>query len=146
MDEPDFPGLLLAFRGKGGRERDRVLVGVAAAFAHIVAADGQVLASETQRFLDVVTGSRLAPGDPSTAEELSRAFDALLAAVAAAPRAGREACLRALGELGADPVRREIIGSAARAALVADAWVGAEEIQAESEVRAALGLPAHTPR
>jgi tellurite resistance protein len=146
MEEPDFSALLLAFRGKGGRERDRVLVGVAAAFALIVAADGQVLTSETQRFMDVVTASRLAAADAATARDLALAFDALLAAILAAPSAGRAACLRVLGELGMDPVRREIIGSAARAALVADAWVGAEEHQAESEVRAALGLRGGAPR
>jgi tellurite resistance protein len=146
MMERDFSALWLAFRGKGGRERDRVIVGVAAVFAHVSAADGRIDESETQRFLDVVRGSRLAESDAATMDELSRAFEALTVARLRAPELGRAECVRVLTELGLDPMRREIIWSAARAALVADAQLGAEERRAEEEIRAALGIRVGAPR
>jgi tellurite resistance protein len=146
MVERDFSALWLAFRGKGGRERDRVVVGVAAAFAHISVADGRVERSETQRFVDVVRGSRLAGADAATTDELCRAFEALVAVCLEAPAEGRAECLRVLSELGMDPMRREIVWSAAQAALLADAQLGAEERAAEGEIRDALGLRAPTSR
>lgn len=146
MAEPEFSALWLAFRGKGGRERDRVIVGVAAAFAHIAAADGKVDETETQRFLDVVRGSRLAGGDDATTVELSRAFVALAAARLAAPEQGRAECVRVLTELGLDPMRREIIWSAAQAALLADAQLAVGERRAEDEIREALGIRASSRR
>lgn len=142
MAEAHFPALWLAFRGAGGRQRDRVIVGVAAAFAHIVTADGVVQSSETQRFVDVVRGSRLAAEDAATLQELSQAFAALVSARLSAPELGRAECLRVLSELGLDPMRRELIWSAAKAALLADAQLGASERAAEEEIRAALGIRA----
>jgi tellurite resistance protein len=140
MAEPDFSALWRAFRGEGGRARDRVLVGVAAAFVHVVAADGDVRESESQRFLDVVRGSRLASADEKTSEELSAAFSALVAARFEAPEVARAECLKVLSELGLDPMRREIVWSAAQAALLADAELGPQERVAEREIRSALGL------
>ncbi len=113
---------------------------MAAAFAHIVVADGKVDESETQRFLDVVRGSRLASPDESTSEELARAFDAVVAARLAAPEGGRAECLRVLTDFGLDPMRSEIIWSAAQAALLADAQLGPEELRAENEIREALRI------
>lgn len=146
MAEAELAALWAAFRGKNGRERDRVIVGVAAAFLHIVAADGEVDEHETQRFLDVVRGSRLAAADDATTAELSRAFQAVVDARLAAPAAGRTECLRVLAEQGLDPMRREIIWSAAQAALVADARLAAEEGQAAEEIREALGVRATSRR
>ncbi|MDF3069102.1 MAG: hypothetical protein K0R38_4703 [Polyangiaceae bacterium] len=146
MAEDKFSALWLAFRGKGGRERDRVIVGIAAAFAHVAAADGTVDASETQRFLDVVRGSRLAGSDDATTQELSGAFDALVAARLAAPEQGSAECLRVLSELGLDPMRREIIWSATQAALLADSRLGSEERRAEDQIRGALGARAAARR
>lgn len=146
MAESEFAALWRAFRGKDGRERDRVIVGVAAAFAHVAAADGDVDAAETQRFLDVVRGSRLAASDPATLAQLAGAFDALVAARLAAPDRGREECLRVLAEQGLDPARSEIIWSAAHAALLADAQLGAEELRAETEIREALRIRAAARR
>jgi tellurite resistance protein len=146
MAEPEFSALWLAFRGQGGRARDRVIVGVAAAFAHIAAADGKVDPSETQRFLDVVRGSRLAGADDATTKDLSGAFDALVTARLADPERGRAECVRVLTDLGLDPMRREIIWSATTAALLADAQVGAGERAAEQEIREALGIRAPARR
>lgn len=136
----DFSALWRAFRGKDGRERDRVVVGVAAAFALIAVADGRVDATEVERFLDVVRGSRLAAADTATRQELARSFDALVAALFAAPEAGKAECLRVLSDFGFDPMRSEIIWSAASAALVADAQLPAAERQAEQEIRDALRI------
>jgi tellurite resistance protein len=124
MEDPDFSALWAAFRGK---DRDRVIVGVAAAFAHVATANGTVEAAETTRFLEVVRGSRLAPWDVATAGELSRAFEALTRAMVARPEQGRSESLRVLGDFGFDPMRSEIIWSAARVALVADAALDAAE-------------------
>lgn len=140
MAELDFSALWQAFRGKDGRERDRVVVGVAAAFALIAVADGRVDATEVERFLDVVRGSRLAAADTRTRQELARSFDALVAALFARPEAGKAECLRVLSDFGFDPMRSEIIWSAASAALVADAQLPASERQAESEIRDALRI------
>jgi tellurite resistance protein len=139
MAEPEFSALWAAFRAK---DRDRVIVGVAAAFAHVAAANGAVEASETSRFLEIVGGSRLAPADAATREQLSRAFEALAHAIVERPELGRSESMQVLGDFGFDPVRSEIIWSATRAALVADAALDARERQAADEIRLALRLPA----
>ncbi len=137
MADPEFSALWAAFRAK---DRDRVIVGVAAAFAHIAVANGDVAASETSRFLDVVRGSRLAPADSATAADLARAFDQLSRAMLASPELGRTESLRVLSDFGFDPMRREIIWSAAGAALVADAALDPTEHAAADRVRAALQI------
>jgi tellurite resistance protein len=139
MEDPEFSALWGAFRGK---DRDRVIVGVAAAFAHVAVANGHVADAETSRFLDVVRGSRLAPADSGTSAELARAFDALGRALLARPELGRAEVLRVLGDLGFDPVRSEIIWSATRSALVADAQLEPAERQAAGEIQAALRIRA----
>lgn len=140
MAEPKFAALWQAFRGKGGRERDRVVVGMAAAFALVAVADGRVDATETARFLDVVRGSRLAAADAVTSQDLASAFDALVGALLAAPEPGKAECLRVLSDFGFDPMRSEIIWSAASAALLADAQLPAAERRAETEIRDALRI------
>ena len=137
MKDPDFTALWAAFRGK---DRDRVIVGVAAAFAHVAVANGQVEAAETARFLDVVRGSRLAPADGATAAALGQAFDELSRAMLARPELGRAEALRVLGDFGFDPMRSEIIWSAARSALVADAQLDPAEERAAVEIREALRI------
>jgi tellurite resistance protein len=137
MEDPEFSALWSAFRAK---DRDRVIVGVAAAFAHVAVSNGDVADAETARFIDVVRGSRLAPSDNSTTAELARAFDALGRAMLAHPEQGRAEALRVLGDFGFDPMRREIIWSATRSALVADAQLDAAEQQAAVEIRAALSI------
>ena len=137
MEDPEFSAGWSAFRGK---DRDRVIVGVAAAFAHIAVANGAVEASETARFLDVVRGSRLAPADSETVDDLGRAFEMLTLAMLARPELGRAEALRVLRDFGFDPMRREIIWSATRSALVADAKLDAAEQQAALEIRAALSI------
>ena len=137
MEDPEFSASWSAFRGK---DRDRVIVGVAAAFAHVAVANGAVDASETARFLDVVRGSRLAPSDSTTSDELAHAFDALTRAMLARPELGRAEALRVLGDFGFDPMRSEIIWSATSAALVADAQLDAAERLAAAEIRAALRI------
>jgi tellurite resistance protein len=137
MAEPDFSALWAAFRGK---DRDRVIVGVAAAFAHVAAANGALDAAEVARFLDVVRGSRLAPPDSATAEQLARAFEALTRAMLERPELGRSESLRVLSDFGFDPMRSEIIWSAAGQALVADAQLDAAERRAAGEIREALRI------
>jgi tellurite resistance protein len=137
MQAPDFAALWAAFRAK---DRDRVIVGVAAAFAHVAAANGAVEASETERFLDVVRGSRLAPPDAATSQQLGHAFEALALAMVACPELGRSESLRVLSDFGFDPMRSEIIWSAARAALVADAQLDGAERAAAEEIRSALRI------
>ncbi|HKY34401.1 MAG TPA: TerB family tellurite resistance protein [Polyangiaceae bacterium] len=137
MIEPDFASLWAAFKAK---DRDRVIVGVAAAFAHVAAADGNIGASETQRFLDVVRGSRLAPTDAATSEQLAGAFEQLTRAMLERPALGRSESLRVLSDFGFDPMRSEIIWSATRAALVADAALDAAEQGAAEEIRLALRI------
>jgi tellurite resistance protein len=137
MEDPEFSASWSAFRGK---DRDRVVVGVAAAFAHVAVANGAVEASETARFLDVVRGSRLAPADSVTVADLGHAFEALTRAMLARPELGRAEALRVLGDFGFDPMRSEIIWSATRSALVADAQLDLAEQQAAAEIRAALRI------
>jgi tellurite resistance protein len=139
MAEVEFPALWAAFRAK---DRDRVIVGVAAAFAHVAAANGTIEATETERFLDIVSGSRLAPADSATREQLGRAFEALALAIVARPELGSAECLRVLGDFGFDAMRSEIVWSATSAALVADAALDADERRAAEEIRSALRLPA----
>jgi tellurite resistance protein len=137
MADAEFAPLWKAFRGQGS---DRVIVGVAAAFALVAAANGTLEACETERFLDVVRGSRLAPTDPATEPKLARAFDDLVRALLTHPESGRLECLRVLSDFGFDPMRSEIIWSAARAALVADAALDAAERSAADEIRLALRI------
>jgi tellurite resistance protein len=137
MEDPEFSALWGAFRGK---DRDRVIVGVAAAFAHVAVSNGHVAESEVARFLDVVRGSRLAPADAATSAELARAFEALGRAMLARPEAGRAEVLRVLGDFGFDPMRSEIIWSATRSALVADAQLQPVEQRAAGEIQAALRI------
>jgi tellurite resistance protein len=137
MDDPEFSAAWSAFRGQ---HRDRVIVGVAAAFAYVAVANGAVEASETARFLDVVRGSRLAPADSVTTADLGRAFEALTRALLARPELGRAEALRVLGDFGFDAMRAEIIWSATRSALVADAQLDRAEQQAAAEIRAALRI------
>ena len=137
MEDPEFSGLWGAFRGK---DRDRVIVGVAAAFAHVAVSNGHVAAAETERFLDVVRGSRLAPPDDATSAQLAQAFAALGQAMLARPELGRAEALRVLGDFGFDPMRREIIWSATSSALVADAQLDPAEQRAAGEIQAALQI------
>ena len=137
MEDPEFSALWAAFRGK---DRDRVIVGVAAAFVHVAVANGALEASETSRFLDVVRHSRLAPADEDTSALLAGAFEELARAMLAHPELGRAESLRVLGDFGFDPVRSAIIWSAARSALVADAQLDAAERRAEAEIRQALRI------
>jgi tellurite resistance protein len=139
MEDPEFSALWAAFRGK---DRDRVVVGVAAAFAHVAVANRHLAESETARFLDVVRGSRLAPPDDVTSRELARAFEALGRAMLARPELGHAEALRVLGDFGFDPMRSEIIWSATCAALVADAELHPAEEQAAREIQAALQIRA----
>jgi len=139
MAEPEFSALWSAFRGK---DRDRVIVGVAAAFAHVAVANGQVEASEAARCLDVVRGSRLAPADSATSLALEQAFAALCSAMLARLDVGRAEALRVLGDFGFDPVRSEIIWSATCSALVADAQLDQAEQAAAQEIREALRIRA----
>jgi tellurite resistance protein len=139
MLDPDFPALWAALRGK---DRDRVLVGVAAAFAHVAAANGKLEDAETQRFLGVVRGSRLAPADAATSAQLGKAFAELAQALVERPQLGRSESLRVLADFGFDPMRGEIIWSATRAALVADAALDAAEQVVAEEIRGALRIRA----
>jgi len=140
MAESDFSALWAGFRGAQGKDRDRVIVGVAAAFALVASANGKLEQSETARFLDVVRGSRLAPPDGATAAELTSAFESLAQVMLQSPELGRSESLRVLSDFGFDPMRSEIIWSATRAALVADGQLDAEERRAEQEIRAALQI------
>ena len=140
MAEPDFSALWAGFRGNKAKDRDRVIVGVAAAFALVAAANGKLEQSETARFLDVVRGSRLAPSDSAVAAELASAFESLAHAMLQSPELGRSESLRVLSDFGFDPMRSEIIWSATRAALVADGQLDADERRAEQEIRAALQI------
>jgi tellurite resistance protein len=137
MEDPEFSALWGAFRGK---DRDRVIVGVAAAFAHVAVANGELEASETSRFLDVVRHSRLAPADAATSAQLASAFEDLARAMLVRPDLGRAESLRVLGDFGFDPMRSEIIWSATRSALIADAQLDAAERRAEAEIRDALRI------
>jgi tellurite resistance protein len=137
MEAPEFSALWGAFRAK---DRDRVIVGVAAAFAHVAVSNGDVAAAETARFLDVVRGSRLAPPDSATSTELGRAFQALCQAMLARPELGRAEALQVLADFGFDPMRSEIIWSATRSALVADAQLDPAEQRAASEIQLALRI------
>jgi tellurite resistance protein len=119
-----------------------VIVGVAAAFAHVAVSNGHVAESEAARFLDVVRGSRLAPSDAATSADLARAFESLGRAMLARPEAGRAEALRVLGDFGFDPMRSEIIWSATRSALVADAQLQPAEQRAAGEIQAALRIRA----
>jgi tellurite resistance protein len=123
-----------------------VVVGVAAAFAHVAAANGVVEAVETERFLDVVRGSRLAAADDATREQLGTAFSDLASAVLARPELGRVECLRVLGDFGFDPMRSEMVWSATASALIADASLDAQERSAAEEIRQALRMPPHSRR
>lgn len=137
MVDAEFSPLWKAFRVPGS---DRVIVGVAAAFALVAAANGTLEASETERFLDVVRGSRLAPHEALSGGQLAKAFADTVQAILARPERGRAECLRVLGDFGFDPMRSEIIWSAARAALVADAALDAAEQGAAAEIRRALQI------
>lgn len=137
MPSVDFSPLWKALRVPGS---DRVIVGVAAAFALVASANGELEASEAQRFLDVVRGSRLAPSDEGSHQQLEKAFDELARAILASPALGRAECLRVLSDFGFDPMRSEIIWSATRAALVADAALDAAERSAAEEIRRALQI------
>lgn len=131
-----------SFRGKDGTERDRVIVGVAAAFAHVAAANGVLEAAEVTRFLEVVRGSRLADGEGAASRQLGDAFETLVHALLTRPELGRQECLSVLSDFGFDPARSQIIWSATRAALVADAELDAAERRAEAEIREALRIRA----
>jgi tellurite resistance protein len=139
MEAVDFAALWAAFRAK---DRDRVIVGVAAAFAHVAAANGTLEATETERFLDVVRGSRMAPADSATRAQLAAAFEALTRAMLADRELGRREALRVLSDFGFDPMRGEIIWSATGAALVADAQLDSAERRASEEIRRALRVRA----
>jgi tellurite resistance protein len=84
----------------------------------------------------------VAPADEATSAQLAGAFEELARAMLARPELGRVESLRVLGDFGFDPVRSEIIWSAARAALVADAQLDPAERRAEGEIREALRIRA----
>ena len=61
------------------------------------------------------------------------------------PEMGREEALRVLTDFAFDPMRREIIWSAASAALVADAAVDSNERQVAREIAGRLGIATKRP-
>ncbi len=118
---------------------DVLLRALSGAFALVAASDGELARSEVDGFVEMLHGK----GDVFSGldfEALESTFRDLADSLIANPEDGRQRALDCIARVAGDPVRSELVRSAAAIAVAADGRVRAAEDTTLQEISAALGL------
>ncbi len=118
---------------------DVLLRALSGAFALVAASDGELARSEADGFVEMLRGKT----DVFTGldfEALERTFRDLADALVANPEDGRQRAFDCIARVAGDPVKSELVRSAAAVAVAADGRVRSAEDTALQEISKALGL------
>ena len=118
---------------------DVLLRALSGAFALVAVSDGELAPSEADGFVDMLRGkAHVFPG--LHFDELESAFRELTDALIADPDDGRQRALECIRRVAGDPVRGELVRSAAAMAVASDGRVRGSEEASLQEISKALGL------
>jgi len=118
---------------------DVLLRALSGAFALVAASDGELSRSEADGFVELLRGKT----DVFTGldfEALESTFRDLADALIANPEDGRQRAFDCIARVAGDPVRSELVRSAAAIAVAADGRLRAAENATLQEISKALGL------
>jgi tellurite resistance protein len=119
---------------------DDLLRAVTSAFALVAVADGDLAASELDRFMQMLREHAYALS-PLDFEQVDRLFRDICGALLSDPAAGRRRALEAVAAVRGNPVHRELVRSAAEIAVVADTRELIVERDVLREIHEALDIP-----
>lgn len=118
---------------------DVLLRALSGAFALVAASDGELAPSEADGFIDMLRGKANVFSGLDFAE-LERTFRELTEALMADPDDGRRRAIECIKRVAGDPVRSELVRSAAAMAVASDGRVRGSEEASLQEISAALSL------
>lgn len=118
---------------------DVLLRALSGAFALVAASDGELSRSEADEFVELLRGKTDVFAGLDF-EALESTFRDLADALISNPEDGRQRALDCIARVAGDPVRSELVRSAAAIAVAADGRVRAAEDATLKEISKALGL------
>ncbi len=118
---------------------DVLLRALSGAFALVAASDGELSRSEADGFVEMLRGKTDVFAGLDF-EALERTFRDLADALLANPEDGRQRAFDCIARVAGDPVRSELVRSAAAIAVAADGRLRAAENATLQEISKALGL------
>ncbi|MGB5368313.1 MAG: TerB family tellurite resistance protein [Polyangiales bacterium] len=118
---------------------DVLLRALSGAFALVAASDGELSRSEADGFVEMLRGKTDVFAGLDF-EALESTFRDLADALIANPEDGRQRAFDCIARVAGDPVRSELVRSAAAIAVAADGRVRAAENATLQEISKALGL------
>jgi len=118
---------------------DVLLRALSGAFALVAASDGALARSEVDGFIEMLRG-KVDVFSGLDFDALEGTFRDLAEALIANPEDGRQRALDCIARVAGDPVRSELVRSAAAIAVAADGRVRGAEDTTFQEISAALGL------
>lgn len=118
---------------------DVLLRALSGAFALVAASDGELAPSEADGFVDMLRGKANVFSGLDF-EELESMFRELTDALIADPEDGRQRAIECIKRVAGDPMRSELVRSAAAMAVASDGRVRASEEASLQEISKALGL------
>jgi tellurite resistance protein TerB len=118
---------------------DVLLRALSGAFALVAASDGELARSEVDGFVEMLRG-KTDVFSGLDFEELESTFRELTDALIANPEDGRQRAFDCITRVAGDPVRSELVRSAAAIAVASDGRVRATEESTLQEISRALGL------
>ena len=118
---------------------DVLLRALSGAFALVAASDGELAPSEADGFVEMLRGKANVFSGLDFAE-LESTFRELTEALIADPEDGRQRAIECIKRVAGDPVRSELVRSAAAMAVASDGRVRGSEEASLQEISKALGL------
>ncbi|MBT8453273.1 MAG: TerB family tellurite resistance protein [Deltaproteobacteria bacterium] len=118
---------------------DVLLRALSGAFALVAASDGELAPSEADGFVDMLRGKANVFSGLHF-DELESTFRELTEALMADPEDGRRRAIECIKRVAGDPVRSELVRSAAAMAVASDGRVRASEEASLQEISKALSL------
>lgn len=118
---------------------DVLLRALSGAFALVAASDGELAPSEADGFVDMLRGNANVFSGLDF-QELESSFRELTDALIADPEGGRQRAIECIKRVAGDPVRSELVRSAAAMAVASDGRVRGSEEASLQEISRALGL------
>jgi tellurite resistance protein len=119
---------------------DALLRAVAGAFVLVASCDGELSASEANRFLDML-GSKSDALSPLDFDALSQTFQDLSGAMISDPGDGQRLALEYVARVKDTPQYAELVAGAANIAASADGRIELVEETVMGDIRNALGFP-----
>jgi tellurite resistance protein len=118
---------------------DVLLRALSGAFALVAASDGELAPSEADGFVDMLRDNAIVFSGLDF-QELERSFRELTDALITDPEGGRQRAIECVKRVAGDPVRSELVRSAAAMAVASDGRVRGSEEDSLQEISRALGL------